>query len=97
MSLTLLRKTNLAVHGQVGHSLIGYVVHGQQRFRAYAVPIDPKTPPQLARRRIFRDGLNAWAALTPLQRASWQRRATGIKTGWMGVSYFLSNYLKTHT
>ena len=46
--------------GQIGKQYIFYIVKGNQRKRAYAVPANPQTPRQEANRSFFKNGVEYW-------------------------------------
>lgn len=46
-----------------------------------------------AQKNKFSDGLAAWYALTPEEKATWDTQATGLQTGF---NAFMSDYLLTH-
>jgi hypothetical protein len=51
--------------------IVFYTCHGKVRARMYAVPRDPKTPAQRARRTAFASAVSAWKLL------QWKKRITG--------------------
>lgn len=68
--------------------------HRRLQLRAYVIPIDPKTPAQLARRATFAAAVAAWHGLSPAQKASYARR--GKSRNLPGYNLFISAYLRSH-
>lgn len=66
--------------------------HQPRMMRAYVIPYDPKTGPQLARRQKFRDGATAWDALAPSIKNQW--KAAGSARGLTGYNVFMSEFLR---
>jgi hypothetical protein len=78
-----------------GHgNLIGNGTYNHQR-RACVIPLDPKTPAQIARRANMRAAVVAWQAATPEQRDVWRTIATARRV--TPYNAFVSSYLKSHT
>jgi len=57
-------------------------------------PKNPKTVPQQAHRQICADGVSAWQALTPEQKAEFDKRAA--KLNMPGYNLFMSEYINSH-
>ena len=96
MELSSLQKSGLQLRGQIGKQWIGYVVHGEQRYRSYVVPTDPQTAPQLARRSVFASGVAAWHSLSSAEKLLYIRRASKISPSMTGFNLFLRFYLKNN-
>jgi len=75
--------------------IVYYTCHGKVRARLYAVPRDPKTPAQRARRRAFSDAVAAWKMLSVEEKNCW--KAHGKRKRVSGYNAFISAYLKKET
>jgi hypothetical protein len=62
----------------------------RQQIRAHVIPLDPKTPAQLARRAHFAAAMAAWASLDPSQRAAWNADARPLKIS--GVNLYVRKF-----
>lgn len=55
-------------------------------------PNNPRTVPQQANRNKFKDGMTAWGALSPEQKANYNKKA--VKEGRYGVHLFMKEYMQ---
>jgi len=77
-----------------------------QQQKAYHAPNQPDSEAQLARRQVFRDGKDAWNALTSGEKETWNEAAAEeFKTrsrrpgSWRyhtGYNLFMSQYLRSY-
>ncbi|TAL37043.1 MAG: hypothetical protein EPN93_06345 [Spirochaetes bacterium] len=72
--------------------IVFYTCYGQVRARSYAVPRDPKTKKQRARRSSFALAVQEWKALSADQKECWN--ATGKEENRSGHNAFLSARLR---
>lgn len=61
--------------------------------RAYVIPVDPRTPAQIARRQLFAEAMSQWAAMSQEQRKPWIDQAK--QRGIAGINAFLSHQLRS--
>lgn len=90
--------------GTYRRAFTGYNNHGinpeRPRERIYVqmrdcTPGNPRTVPQQANRGKFRDAMDAWKALTPLEKEVWNEKAR--KKSRYGHHLFISWYMKNPT
>ena len=75
---------SIQAHGQIQKLFIYYVVHGEQRRRAYVIPTDPKTANQKQIRGEFEEHANEWSGYEPAEKEyynslakKWSLKMTG--------------------
>ncbi len=85
---------SLRARGQFKKTYVYYVVNGVQKRRGYAVPNDPNTPRQQARKAFFRNGSEYWYNLPAGEKEAWTVASKKIKQAWDGKNYFLRKWLK---
>lgn len=68
--------------------------HQNQQIRAHVIPIDPKTPAQIAQRNRMRAAMTAWTSLTEPERELWRSAARSAQMG--GINLFVREYLAAH-
>ena len=75
--------------GHCGNFVSFRTRHSQSR-KAYVIPLDPRTPEQIARRKAWAQAAPRWEALTELQRLGWRSLASQIPShGRLGDKGFL--------
>jgi len=69
--------------GQIGKDTIASSWKGREYVKAYAVPENPRTERQQANRNRFGGAKEGWRALSPEERAAYDRRAAPEQiSGW---------------
>jgi len=63
-----------------------------RQIRRYVRPADPKTPPQLFRRNLFRAAIQIWNEMSPAEQKVWQLRADYKRVS--GICAWLSYALR---
>jgi len=85
----------LLVRGNFKKEKIYYVVKGEQYVRSYAVPFNPRTPGQQARRAIFADAVSVWKNMTEEEKEVWNHRVKVRSLKMLGRNLYISFRLKT--
>ena len=78
-------------HGAIGTSMIAETWNGINYLKRYAVPRNPRTPRQQARRRRFADAVVAWRRLPPEARRRFQEEGRDLPLS--GYNLFISRFL----
>lgn len=78
----------------VWKGLVYYVRGGKQNIRGYAVPYDPKTAPQLARRSVFAVAVALWKSFSEAEKQYWKDKSSKSGRSLPGYQFYLSWYLK---
>lgn len=63
------------------------------QLRAHVIPLDPKTPQQLARRTLMKAAVTAWHALPDSTKEAW--RVKGQQRAISGFNAYCGAYLRT--
>ncbi len=82
---------NFGFSGKVGNRVY-FEIDGVRFSRAYFIPVQPGTPPQVARWTKFRDGVTSWHSLNSGQREAWNKRAINYRM--TGYNLYLSYWLR---
>jgi len=85
---------NVALHGQVGHNWIYWVVKGEQFKRPYKIPYDPKTFSQKTQRNKFYMVSQMWGELTPEEKAEWKEKVQKSQEVMTAYNYFMREKIK---
>jgi hypothetical protein len=80
----------LKLVGKLGN-YVHYYVKGKKHVRSYVIPVQPGTSAQQTRWTLFANGVSAWQALTPIQKAGWDDQARPLKMS--GFNLFMRVYL----
>lgn len=94
MDVDQAKDQSLRISGQIGKEKVFYEVGGDQRVRGYAVPSDPKTPQQRARRSFFRNGMEWWANESQAFRDNYNQLVKDRSLALHGVNLFLIDWYK---
>lgn len=64
------------------------------QLRRHVIPLDPKTPAQIARRALMRAAVTFWRSSTSLEKAKWERDAKNRSISIFNacVSDIMTNY-----
>lgn len=84
-------------HGQIAKTVVAYTWNGINCLRAYVVPSDPKTAPQLAQRAIHKtahDGYKLYFS-NEQTKTSWNLYRTTRRIHGTGYTCYMSSALKT--
>lgn len=86
--------SSIRARGQINKKKVFYVVHGEQRVRAYAVPTDPQTPRQLSKRAFWRNGMEYWYAQPQSFRDDYKAKAKKYYPTMFGVNLFMRDWVR---
>src|SRR6266511_2364608 len=64
--------------GAIGKDMVASSWKGHDYLREYVVPHDPKTALQLQHRKIWRQAVAAWHALSDAERKAYDKKAKGM-------------------
>lgn len=81
---------NLRTVGKVA-TKVYYYRDGVLIDRPYFIPVQPGTPAQLAWWAVFRNGVTEWQALSPAQKAVWNKKSMPLQMS--GFNLFMRKYL----
>lgn len=65
---------------------------GLQKVRAYSMTTYEPTPAQAAQRAIIKAKVEAWQALSDVDKASWNAQAELLGDPWSGYTFFMSTF-----
>lgn len=85
--------SSLEARGQVNKETVFYVVNGEQRKRAYAVPADPQSPAQISWRIFWRNGMEYWHAQVQSFRDTYNIRAKKYYPRMLGFNLFMRDWI----
>jgi hypothetical protein len=86
---------SLTASGDFGKALTYRRVNGTNVVSEYSSPTDNRSIPQVAHRSGMHDARDAWRALSPSEKQSWNQSAIGIP-GTSGYNLFIKDYLKNY-
>ena len=87
-------KEVINARGQIGKQYIYYIVKGNQRKRAYAVPSNPQTPRQQANRSFFKNGVEWWNNESDSFRQSYFDRVEQLNLKTTPFAEFIKDWYK---
>ncbi len=79
-----------SIHGRIGN-LVFYYRYGKQCVRIHVIPRNPDTEAQRIIRRMFRDAVRSWQAMTEDDRYKFNRKARYLSIS--GYNLYISEYM----
>lgn len=76
--MPIVNEQTLKIAGKIGNKVY-YNVRGEQRVRAYAIPVQPGTPAQLANWDKFKFAVAFWQLLPGIVKEQFNRRAKRLQ------------------
>lgn len=88
--MAIVNQQTLKIAGKIGNKVY-YNVKGEQRVRAYAIPIQPGTATQQSWWRRFRHGVRLWQHYPQTKKDEFNKRA--IRYQMSGFNLHMKEYL----
>lgn len=85
---------SLNARGQINHEIVFYIVHGEQRKRAYAIPTNTDTPQRRSIRGFWRNGMEYWQNKNQTFKNEYNLRAKKYYPKMQGYNLFMRDWMR---
>jgi len=85
----------IKIQGTIGKKYVYRLDHNKQIKYIYKIPDDPKTPPQILQRGIFRQAVQSWHSLSDEQKNFYRRQEPYTPT-MSGFNFFVRQYIRNY-